>query len=58
MNKKELNPIIVVARVLLNFIGALLISIAGVELNNNTLLIAGIVVLASWVFGFVERYDY
>jgi len=58
MNKKELNTIIVVARVLLNFIGALLISIAGVELNNNTLLIAGIVVLASWVFGFVERYDY
>ena len=57
MNKKELNTIIVVARVLLNFIGALLISIAGVELNNNTLLIAGIVVLASWVFGFVERYD-
>jgi len=58
MNKKELNPIIVVARILLNVVGAVLISLAGVELNNNTLLIAGIVVLASWVFGFVERYDY
>jgi len=58
MNKKELNPIIVVARILLNVVGAVLISLAGVELNNNSLLIAGIVVLASWVFGFVERYDY
>jgi len=58
MNNKELNPPIVVARILLNVVGAVLISLAGVELNNNTLLIAGIVVLASWIFGFVERYNY